>query len=266
MGTPAPSLPRAYDVQAVRQMCKKCGKESAKLYKQSWYCLDPVCNPKGLLADGSSLTKFDFDEAFLKQRTYQDSSFEAAQSAITELPKSDSKEVDFGTGRNAWAGQVCRACGRCLTRIYWDRWECGANGCTWILPMEHAIVPLDFVKGEPGVDGPTSSMDKCQSPAKKVHRRITGQYVERSFELLPGNTVTHLVANEHINSRPNGPDDLFYRLQKEQIGLRRIEMQNSPSMLSRSHTYLCMINLCSVEGTKLTKHFAHNFVSACLTT
>lgn len=235
-GTPKPSSARSYTIKAPHQVCHKCGQQSDQVYEQSWYCLNPRCNPQGLLADGSSLTEFEYHEAFLMQRTVQDSSFTPATSILKELPTVESRKVDFGTGRDAWEGQVCRKCGRCLTRVHWDYWACETNGCDWIFPMQHAIVPLKYVSKVPQVYGRPVSEDICVPPIKKPSSRNIAQYRVNTFELLPGNTVTHFMANHRIIYNVNGPNELFHRLQTEKLGLRRLEMANAPSKSSHFRT------------------------------
>ena len=46
--------------------------------------------------------------------------------------------------------------------------------------------------------------------------------------MIPGvGSITHLVSNRAINTRPNGPDDLFKQLQGADLGLRRYPLQKS---------------------------------------
>ncbi|KAL2871015.1 uncharacterized protein BJX67DRAFT_377626 [Aspergillus lucknowensis] len=64
---------------------------------------------------------------------------------------------------------------------------------------------------------------------KEKGQLITPQIEDRSFSpyrkftyTLPGaGTVTQFVSNRQINSRPDGPDDIFQQLQEVDLGLRR---------------------------------------------
>ena len=238
-GTAQPPTPRDYDTKGLHRVCGSCGKDSVQVYKESWYCLDHECNPDGLLEDGARLTSFDYDEAFLKQRTPQDLAVTPPFDLIKEPPTKDPMIADFAAGRQAWMGLVCKNCGRCLSRENWDGWVCGANGCTWAWPMEHSVVSYRECISGPEYDGHAMPLDAWRDPVKELRCETNGQYFEHTFELLPGNTVTHLMANKHINGRPNGPNDLFHRLQQEKLGLQRIRMSSAASKSIHSQRFAC---------------------------
>lgn len=58
--------------------------------------------------------------------------------------------------------------------------------------------------------------DKTLFPYRKLTYRIPGV-----------GSITHFVANRIINSRPDGPNDLFRQLQVADLGLRRYLLQHS---------------------------------------
>lgn len=66
-------------------------------------------------------------------------------------------------------------------------------------------------------------------------------YRKLTYNLEGVGTITHFVSNRTINSRKNGPDDLFVKLQSGDLGLKRFRIQSS-----------------LVAGT-LTSHFAVNY-------
>lgn len=52
-------------------------------------------------------------------------------------------------------------------------------------------------------------------------------YRKLTYRIKGVGTVTHFVSNKAINSRANGPNDLFQQLQISDLGLRRYPLQQS---------------------------------------
>ena len=52
-------------------------------------------------------------------------------------------------------------------------------------------------------------------------------YRKLTYNIPRVGSITHLVSNRAINSRVNGPDDLFDQLQQADLGLRRYPLQQS---------------------------------------
>lgn len=77
---------------------------------------------------------------------------------------------------------------------------------------------------------------------------------------IPGvGYIFHFVSNKAINSRLNGPDDLFGQMQATDLGLRRYPLQQSVGKW-RPNPLLAYSNLASIVAGTLTCHFAVNYV------
>ena len=50
-------------------------------------------------------------------------------------------------------------------------------------------------------------------------------YRKLTYKLDGVGSITHFVSNKAINSRANGPDDLFNNLQRDDLGLKRFRLQ-----------------------------------------
>lgn len=76
-------------------------------------------------------------------------------------------------------------------------------------PIKRALY-FDPKFARPDVD------DQSLSPYRKLTYQIEGV-----------GSVTHFVSNRSINSRENGPNDMFKQLQCMDLGLRRYPLQQS---------------------------------------
>lgn len=238
------AMPTAEDlnVKALTQTCASCGKESPQIYTEAWYCLEAECNPKGLLSNGAKLTSFTYHDAFLKSRAPQDLRIKPPFDLVRELPTSDPMIQDQASGHGAWMGLRCPKCGRCNSRVEWDAWKCGGQGCGYVHPMKHAVLSYKTCISGYEFDGHALDPDFCIP--KLVHdlgTDILGDYRLRSFALLPDNFVTHIMANKTINAGPEGPNDIFHALQQAKLGLKRLELASQarrspfePSLMPRN--------------------------------
>ena len=79
-------------------------------------------------------------------------------------------------------------------------------------------------------DGPAIS-DDWWDPSIKVKIEQHGLYRTHTYYLPPDNSVTHFHACDPLNQAPGGSDDLFWNLQKADLGLQRFRMTQAMSML-----------------------------------
>ena len=220
------AVPRIEDleIKARHRVCKSCGKDQPQIYKQAWYCPDPDCNPKGLLENGSKLTDFAYDEAYLKSRASQDLSVAPRYNLVREPPVLKANAITQASGRDAWSGLVCPKCGRCNPREDWNGWKCGNEGCDFQHLMKHPVIPYTECLSGPEYDGHAICLDKCDTIVTDLGPCHRGQYSLRSFELLSGNVVTHIMGNKHTNGSDKGPNYIFHTLQEEDMRLQRLRL------------------------------------------
>ena len=134
---------------------------------------------------------------------------------------------DFPVSHQCWQGIVCNLCGRCNMRRQWDAWRCRTKGC----PFEHQlplnVIPASSVLGDTiyGYTGHGLNHDDVSEESIECQELTYGFYRECVYQLGNGLTITHLISNNVINAAPNGPDDLFCQLQKEDMGLERLPMK-----------------------------------------
>ena len=77
-------------------------------------------------------------------------------------------------------------------------------------------------------------MDKVHVDYITQQVRFTKHYRIHTYTLPNIGTITHFMANDHINKRKDGPDDMFVALQKVDIGMKRKELDQCASKLSSS--------------------------------
>jgi hypothetical protein len=98
-----------------------------------------------------------------------------------------------------------------------------------LAPIKRAIL-FDKKFNLPAID------DDSMFPYRKLTYKIDGV-----------GSITHYVSNRAINSRKNGPDDLFVNLQRGDLGLKRFRLQSSLGKVAKhtklSHCLLTMIQL-----------------------
>ncbi|KAI9814327.1 MAG: hypothetical protein M1832_005907 [Thelocarpon impressellum] len=84
-------------------------------------------------------------------------------------------------------------------------------------------------------------IDWCLPPLKE-DIRFDPNYRIHTFTIPGCGTITHFMANQTVNKRAGGPDDMFVSLQKAPLGLKRFALTNA-----------------NCKGPLLTQHFAMNF-------
>ncbi|KAE8153545.1 hypothetical protein BDV25DRAFT_168756 [Aspergillus avenaceus] len=227
--SPPALLDRVY-AEPESSQCSHCGRSSVRVYREGWVCLQPSC-PQFWSWNKDQLT---FSAAFLNSRRRPD---EQTQ------PKRDLVRAGYDAGRHhmlAWReGIVCPLCRRCISRKHWKGWRCSedaTNPCTYEKVFNWPLVQLNEVQGQS-----RSLHSKRGLIQPEVDTSSTSVYRKRTYTLPNVGTVTHFIACEEVNGRPNGADDIFMQLQQRDLGLKRFELLQSV-----------------VPGT-LTAHFAVNY-------
>ena len=134
----------------------------------------------------------------------------------------------LGTGilprtRALWQGMVCPKCNACSSRREWSHWRCTTKDCGFTYS-----VPVNIVSAREIMDnvhfiytGHALPLDKFRPPVMQAIK-LTSNYRIHTYTIPNAGTVTHFMANDVINSRKGGPDDMFMELQKVDIGLQRV--------------------------------------------
>ncbi|PYH69162.1 hybrid D-mandelate dehydrogenase-like dehydrogenase/2OG-Fe(II) oxygenase [Aspergillus vadensis CBS 113365] len=243
---------RDYAMQAEQARCEACDQYSIRIYDQGWMCLQPSCKLFWMISGSSSEpTDLTFHEKFLKSRLPPDPTIQPHYSLVPDL-LSTLKDADSDalSKRITWKGIICPLCKRCISRRYWWGWRCADDDSVWDrklkCPFEH-ILPIRPIALRWVIDDmETSPIKRALSwDAKFMVPEVddVSLYPYRKLTYtIPGvGSIMHLVANREINTRRNGPDELFGQLQCEKLGLRRYPLAQSV-----------------VAGT-LTAHFAVNY-------
>lgn len=218
--------------------CPSCLQMSPRIYSEGWMCLQPACKNFWTM-EGTTPGELTFNTGFLNYRTAPDPFMLPQYSLVPNLLSTiNEAERDVSTLRIAWKGIVCPECNKCISRRFWRGWKCTddiacASGtqneyCTFQKMMDMHPASLrsivdDFELGpikralyfdskfaRPEVD------DRSLYPFRKLTYRIKGV-----------GAITHFVSNKAVNSRENGPNDLFKQLQSTDLGLRRYPLQQS---------------------------------------
>ncbi|KAJ5145748.1 Oxoglutarate/iron-dependent dioxygenase [Penicillium bovifimosum] len=137
----------------------------------------------------------------------------------------DEDATDISTSRGAWKGIVCPECHKCIRRTLWRGWKCiddsgaerGGKVCSFERLMTMKPISCRVV------------YDDSERPSMKREMVFDKKFMipEIDDKLDGVGFITHFVANAEINSRPNGPDDLFIGLQREDLGLKRFPLSSS---------------------------------------
>ncbi|KAI2740369.1 hypothetical protein DTO013E5_5410 [Penicillium roqueforti] len=248
---PVPLHGRDFETKPETLKCERCSTESIRLYEDGWMCLDPSCVDFWKIENASPPAELTFNPDFLSFRSPPDPEIQPHYSLVPDLLLTlDENAADVSTARIAWKGIVCPMCFKCIRRTFWRGWKCDddsigeecAKSCPFqkfmnmkpvslrvvldhfeLAPIKRAII-FDRKFNTPEID------DKTFFPYRKLTYKLDGV-----------GSITHFVSNKAINSRANGPDDLFINLQRDDLGLKRFQLQSS-----------------LVAGT-LTSHFAVNY-------
>ncbi|KAK0729879.1 hypothetical protein B0H67DRAFT_651426 [Lasiosphaeris hirsuta] len=249
--------------------CIRCYQQSKVIFTIGWMCLNPNCASYFQIHSqihgpitNAMLSSLAYTKAFLNQR---DPLIGPVPLLRPLIPNLDTPGL-HGTESGSRGAFVCPDCGCCSRRLFWNRLAC--ENCSWsrparMLPYTQAdlraeAIHLDAIATKRrlsnGVndDVPITAHDTfaivlnrtCIQPADTL---VLGNYTAQQY-LLPDaageviGSFTMFVSNQNINSRQNGPDDLFRELSATDIGLKRNPAANA--------------------GTKnegLTRHFQQNF-------
>lgn len=238
-------MPVRSNAKALRQACMCCHKSSSQVFQDGWMCLNEACNRFWKLNGQEAPSKLTYNPAFLNERTAWPTNIKPPFPLRPDLLVADNKtDVNLAVSRASWKGMACPQCGRCNSRTLWDAWQCQTVGCGFTHGIKHTIIDPHTVLPDHGVEfvGHALPQDKHLDPVTMRAPEIIGEWRVHTFDVVPGNHVTHFMANGVLNNMPGGAHDMFRALQGADIGLQRFPLAIS-----------------ATEGETLTKHFAVNF-------
>ncbi|CAG8185575.1 unnamed protein product [Penicillium salamii] len=246
---PLPIEKRDFETKPETIKCESCSTESLRIYEEGWMCLEPDCIDFWKIENASPPAEPTFHPDFLNFRSPPDPAVQPSYSLVPDLLSTlDESATDVSTSRIAWKGIVCPMCFKCIRRTFWQGWKCDDDSvldgerCPFqkfmkMTPVSLRVV-LDHFELAP-IKRAILFDQKFSIP--EVDDISFFPYRKLTYHLEGVGSITHFVSNRKVNSRKNGPDDLFVRLQREDLGLKRFRIQSS-----------------LVAGT-LTSHFAVNY-------
>ena len=212
----------------VRASCILCKQTHAQMYKQGWMCPNTECPAFWTINGLDPPLELRYHMGFLRERTAWDQNIKPPYRLKPRLI-SAKEETDpaFSVTRICWKGVVCPRCGRCISREEWEGWACPSLGCGFSYSIPHRVLSprslLDAHRTE--YEGHAVPFDSCSYPVQESVR-FTTNYRIHTYTIPRCGTITHFMANDAINKRYNGPDDMFKALQQADMGLKRFSMPN----------------------------------------
>ncbi|KAL4922811.1 hypothetical protein BDW62DRAFT_3143 [Aspergillus aurantiobrunneus] len=232
--TPVPHAHRLTQLEALE--CPSCLTSSVRMYKEGWMCLTSTCPDFWTLAGTEPPVDLTFDQKYLECRAPQDFDIAPHYSLVPDvLSMITNDDPHVALSRIAWKrGIVCPLCQKCIARRFWNGYKCSddtAGDVKGKCPFEKWLkihpVPLwaatDSFESSPIKRGLYFD-PKTTIVMPEIDDHSFAPYRVVKYDLGEPGFIMHFVSNRAINSRPNGPDDLFQQLQLEELGLRRHPM------------------------------------------
>lgn len=226
-GTPELPAVRDFALRAPRIVCPACGKENPQVFEEGWMCLADDCAQFWRLNGTTAPTTLSYHPLFLRERSEWPNHIRPPYDLKPALLAGDmGNDPGYAVSRVNWKGMACPNCGRCNSREHWRAWLCKNCGLTH--SVTHSVLSPRAVLGghEVEYEGHALPQDLFIDP---VSEQITfmDQWRVHKYGILPGNVVTHYLANSAINKRAGGPHDMFVALQGADMGLQRFPLLTS---------------------------------------
>ena len=247
-----------------KRSCPSCDQESYQVYVQGWMChVRMPCQLFGRLTDGREPldSELRYDPRFLlRKQEFQNTS---PPFSITPLPFQMEHESVMGGSfsKGASMGICCPRCGMCQIRVGWSHWKCKNENCDEKREFPNKTFPASVLKQWefPRNGGFAPNRDEIlEAGLGHVEKKVCFEKGHRfNVFKLPGNQfvqtgfLVHMVANDDVNSQPNGPDEHFEAVQRVDVTthLRR-ELKTDGRCKSKPklpHISLCKCLYCVVN-------------------
>jgi len=241
-GTPDPPKIRDFSIKAIREECVVCDEESAQIFQEGWMCLNEECSEFWFLQGEAAPAKLSYDNRFLRERTEWPKHIKPPFSLRPALLEVDiGNDAGYAVSRVCWKGMACPKCGRCNSREHWNEWRCQTKHCGFTYNVKQSVLSPRAVLEVHEVEfvGHALPQDTFASPVTEQVTLMDNWRVH-TYNILPGNVITHFSANSAINKRPGGPHDTFVALQGADMALQRFPLKNSgcKSSVQQLHIYI----------------------------
>lgn len=234
-GSPLPPRKPDYRTKVPAQTCSACGTTSKQRYAVGWMCANEACTSFSHI-NGEALNKVPaYNPVFLAERTKWPAKI-LPPMPFKPAPPAGLSNPEMSTSHSAWKGMVCQICGRCNSRTHWDEWKCETDGCTYEIPIHHTIHKASALAPQHAfeAEGHAISFNKWESPVV-CKEDFIGYWRKETYELSPGNFISHYHANLVINRQPGGADEMLEALQGARMGMMRHPLEHSPGNFLRRH-------------------------------
>lgn len=217
-------------------VCGECNTASNQIYEEGWMCLQRNCSAFWRLETGEPPEELHYHADFLNSREQPDDQIQPETSLVPGVLTSLYEHPEASTQRIAWRGVVCPECHKCVSRRYWNGWVCSdptdtnyqdGNRCQWKYFLNMPLISLRSVVSDPelGVTKRAIRIDDDQTIQPQV--QWTREYQKFTYVIDGVGSVIHYSANKPVLDQRNGPNELFERLQKIDLGLRRHPLKQS---------------------------------------
>ncbi|MCJ1433561.1 hypothetical protein MMC27_002924 [Xylographa pallens] len=228
-GSPEPVRSVALPPCAYKEDCYMCGESSKQIFEHVWMCLNNDCSEFWRI-DGHEVTcPLTYNPVFLEERTHWRDEIKPPYDLAPRLPQPNSPdEASYAFNRACWKGIVCPKCKRCTSRRHWDAWRCETQDCGFTYNVPQPVLAPTALMGGHDVEttGHAVPRDQAVHPVTMQLPVFNGGWRIHTYELCPGNTITHFHANESVNQQSGGANELFKALQKDNcMGLQRFPMK-----------------------------------------
>lgn len=226
--TMVPGPPAIHSEIPVYATCTFCEKDEVQIYTEGWMCLNEECRVLWTIGLAAPRLPLRHTSYFLNHKVGFDWKNIKPPCQIVPDLISPARNASYAVSRSCWRGIVCRRCGRCTPRVDWSEWKCQTPGCgyTYTIPL----TPLEVreVTDPHGVIsyGHAAPTTLFMEPITCTYR-LTNNYRINTYTIPGRGTITHFQANLKINERQGGPNDMFYDLQRMNLGLKRYPLSNS---------------------------------------
>ena len=227
-GSPPMKMPKIAEKPMV-QTCVTCRKPSTQRYAPGWMCDNEKCASFSKINGQALAEPPAFHPAFLNERHEWPGEVKAPFLPKPAPPTDLMNDPEMSTSPEAWKGMVCPQCGRCNLRTKWDEWKCGTARCNYEIPIQYTARTAKALAPEHAfeTEGHAISFDRFEDPIIQTSVKFYGYWRIATYELFPGNYVTHYFANLRINRQPGGADEMLEALQTTKMGMARHAVKKS---------------------------------------
>ena len=229
-GSPLPTHTPNFISKALVKTCTTCGILSKQISAAGWMCLNESCASFSRINGQYSQEAPAYNPAFISERNRWPAHIKAPLKVKPTPPTGTLSNSLMETSLASWKGMVCVDCGGCNSRTKWDDWKCGTEGCDFEISLPHTIFPVSAFAPDHAfeAEGHAIPFDKWEEPVVRTETKFHGYWRIATYELSPGNYVSHYIANQEINRQPGGADDTLIALQGAKMGMQRFALENSP--------------------------------------